>query len=235
MESAAPLATSMPASTAVPRSRAPMTASGPPIATAISSATMLSSSVAGSRFITRPSTSCRSEIDVPKSPCATPASQMKNCSSSDLSRPYSARSRSMSAWLAPGGSIMEIGSPGATRITTKTTTATPNSVIAIVSRRIRNLRSSNILASTLSHDPENLRLFGHARRENERPAPSLDGSARLNGERGMTRQVTARRVTMSPRQAGVINAGSSAPDLCCTTFTLLACTIGCAYWISGMT
>jgi len=43
----------------------------------------------------------------------------------------------MSAWLAPGGSIMAIGSPGAMRITTNTTTATPNKVTAIVSRRMR--------------------------------------------------------------------------------------------------
>jgi hypothetical protein len=50
----------------------------------------------------------------------------------------------MSAWLAPGGSIMEIGSPGAMRITTNTTTATPNSVIAMVARRIRNLLRRSI-------------------------------------------------------------------------------------------
>src|SRR5581483_739861 len=34
----------------------------------------------------------------------------------------------MSAWLAPGGIIIEIGSPGTTRRRTKTTTATPKSV-----------------------------------------------------------------------------------------------------------
>ena len=43
---------------------------------------------------------------------------------------------SMSACVAPGGSIIAIGSPGATRISTKTTTATPNSVMAMVRRRI---------------------------------------------------------------------------------------------------
>src|SRR4051794_15914104 len=50
----------------------------------------------------------------------------------------------MSAWLAPGGSIIAIGSPGAMRITTKTTTATPNRVTAMVSRRLRNLVRSCI-------------------------------------------------------------------------------------------
>jgi hypothetical protein len=35
--------------------------------------------------------------------------------------------------------------------------------------------------------------------------------------------------------AGVISAGSSAPDLCGTTLTLFECTIGCAYWMSGST
>jgi hypothetical protein len=87
MESAAPLATSMLASIAVPRSRAPMTASGPPMAIAIRRATTLSSSVAGSRLMTSESTFCLSEIEMPKSPWATPESQMKNCSTSDLSKP----------------------------------------------------------------------------------------------------------------------------------------------------
>src|SRR5690242_9329620 len=48
----------------------------------------------------------------------------------------------MSSLLAPGGSIMAIGSPGATRMTTKTTMATPNSVTSIVNRRTRNRCSS---------------------------------------------------------------------------------------------
>ena len=87
MESAAPLATSMPASTAVPCSRAPMMASGMPMASAMRSATIASSSVAGSRLSTSDSTSWRSEIEVPKLPDSTPDSQMKYCSTIDLSRP----------------------------------------------------------------------------------------------------------------------------------------------------
>ena len=87
MESAAPLATSMPASTAVPCSRAPRIARGMPMASAMKSATIESSRVAGRRFSTSDSTSCLSEIEVPKSPRSTPDSQMKYCSTSDLSRP----------------------------------------------------------------------------------------------------------------------------------------------------
>src|SRR6187399_454347 len=48
----------------------------------------------------------------------------------------------MSACDAPGGSIIEIGSPGAIRITTKTMTATPKRVISVVTPRVRIPRSA---------------------------------------------------------------------------------------------
>ena len=48
------------------------------------SATIESSSVAGSRLSTSDSTSCLSEIEVPKSPRSTPDSQMKYCSTMRL-------------------------------------------------------------------------------------------------------------------------------------------------------
>ena len=43
---------------------------------------------------------------------------------------------------APGGSIIAIGSPGAMRMTTKTMTATPKSVISVVTLRVRIPRSA---------------------------------------------------------------------------------------------
>ena len=69
------------------------------------------------------------------------------------------------------------------------------------------------------------------------------GSGRLHSRAGLPMSEeceplrTERRAisACSADQAGVIKAGSSAPDLCWTTFTPLAWTIGCAYWISGMT
>src|SRR5262245_49953467 len=50
----------------------------------------------------------------------------------------------MSACEAPGGSIMAIGLPGATRIITKTMIATPKSVISVVTLRVRTPRSAFI-------------------------------------------------------------------------------------------
>ena len=48
----------------------------------------------------------------------------------------------MSTCDAPGGSIIAIGSPGAMRMTTKTMTATPKSVISVVTLRVRIPRSA---------------------------------------------------------------------------------------------
>ncbi len=56
--------------------------------TAITSAMIDSSSVAGRRPSTRPSTGWRVVIEVPKSPCSTPAPQIRNCCGIDLSSPY---------------------------------------------------------------------------------------------------------------------------------------------------
>ena len=146
----------------------------------------------------------------------------------------------MSAWLAPGGSIIEIGSPGATRITTKTTTATPNSVIG--HRQQADQEPSQQQHSEPARyrmTPKNLRLFGHMRRSENRGSTGcrLDGAGLpMSGKRAISeRERRARSERCVADQAGVIKAGSSAPDLCCTTLTPLACTIGCAYWISGMT
>ncbi len=52
--------------------------------------------------------------------------------SGDAPLEANALNRSISASEAPGGSIMAIGFPGTTRMTTKTITATPNRVISVV-------------------------------------------------------------------------------------------------------
>jgi hypothetical protein len=61
-----------------PRKRVPVRAAAPPRIIAMTSAMIDSSSVAGNRPSTRPSTGWRVVIEVPKSPCTTPLTQMPN-------------------------------------------------------------------------------------------------------------------------------------------------------------
>ncbi len=67
-------------------------------------------------------------MDAPKLPCSTLPPHTTNCFAIGASRPYNARKRPTSSCVAPGGSIIAIGSPGTTRTSTNTTTATPNKV-----------------------------------------------------------------------------------------------------------
>src|ERR1700712_4733272 len=67
---------------------------------------------------------------------------MKNCAGRLLSKPYSARRARMSSGGAPGPIIIPIGSPGATRNRTNTTTSTPKSVGSAHNRRFSGMPSS---------------------------------------------------------------------------------------------
>jgi hypothetical protein len=82
-----PFATSIAPSVRVPRIRVPVKAAAPPGTTAMTGAITDSSSVAGSRPSTMSRTGCRAVIEVPKSPCSTPAPQIRNCSGIDSSKP----------------------------------------------------------------------------------------------------------------------------------------------------
>ncbi len=127
----------------VSRQRVATKASVVPSTTAMTSASRQSSSVAGRRSSTMVSTFWRSEIEVPKSPCSTLSEPDDELLRDGLVEAVErASAGAMSACVAPGGSIMAMGLPGATRMTTKTMTATPNSVISVVTQRVRIARSA---------------------------------------------------------------------------------------------
>ncbi len=146
-----PVTASMATSPARPAKRVPTTASAPPSSTAIVVASATSSSVAGRREAIRPATSCRVVIEMPKLPLRACPAQMTNCCHSGLSRPYRACRRATTASSAPGGIIIATGSPGTTRTSTNTSTATPARVGTAWRMRSRMRRGS--MAQMEVHPP----------------------------------------------------------------------------------
>src|SRR6187200_2450738 len=109
---------------------------------------------------------CPVHIDWPKSNLTNPLIQLTNCCATGLSRPSCARSRSSASFGAnvplPAYFSSTI-SPGATRSSKNTSSATPNSVGIINSRRFRMYCHMNHNFVTAQHAALDL-----ARRDNGR-------------------------------------------------------------------
>src|SRR5262245_19294115 len=122
-------------SAGVPRARNSNTPPPSPIAVAMAIAITASSTVAGSVAPTRLATLRRKWIEVPKSPCTTWPSQIRNCCGNGRSSPISWRLASISAIVAIGGSDMAAGSTGNSRRMQNSNAATKNRMTNEISAR----------------------------------------------------------------------------------------------------